>query len=167
MARKLALIALGSNLGDSHRNLQTAVSAMQGLAVSEIRASSIWRSRPVGFETEVPDFLNAVVSFETEAAPENLLKTLQQIERRIGRGPRHGEAYESRPIDLDIIDLGGEVLVQPGLTLPHPRAKSRAFVLMPLQEVAPGFHFPDDERSLEALIAEVQDQTLEPASLSL
>ena len=70
-------------------------------------------------------------------------------------------------IDLDIIDLGGEVLVQPGLTLPHPRAKSRAFVLLPLQEVAPGFRFPADERSLEVLIADVQDQTLEPASLSL
>ena len=167
MTQKLALIALGSNLGESHRNLQTAVSAMRVLAVSEIRVSSIWRSRPVGFETEVPDFLNAVVGFETGTSPEHLLNALKQIEHLIGRGPRNGETYESRPIDLDIIDLGGEVLVQPGLTLPYPRAKERAFVLLPLQEIAPGFRFPGDETPLESLIASVQDQALERTGLSL
>jgi 2-amino-4-hydroxy-6-hydroxymethyldihydropteridine diphosphokinase len=166
MTQKLALIALGSNLGDSRRNLQTAVSAMRVLAVSDIRVSSIWRTRPLGFETEVPDFLNAVVAFETETAPEHLLNALKQIEHLIGRGPRNGQAYESRPIDLDIVDLGGEVLVQPGLTLPHPRAKDRTFVLLPLQEVAPDFRFPGDDRPLETLIAGVQEQALERTSLS-
>ena len=164
---KTAFIALGSNLGDSLLNMQKAIGAMAAFSEGEIMKSSVWRSAPVGFDDDVPAFLNAVVGFQTSLTGEALLASLKVIESDQGRGQRRTERSESRPIDLDIIDLGGEILNLPGLTLPHPRAADRAFVLRPLAEIAPGFQFPGDERNLAQFISVVADQEIERTELRL
>ncbi|MBT4162756.1 MAG: 2-amino-4-hydroxy-6-hydroxymethyldihydropteridine diphosphokinase [Gammaproteobacteria bacterium] len=150
---KRAIIALGSNLGEPVQNLKEAVERLQPLSVAEIRSSSIWKSMPVGFEEEVPEFCNAVVVFETDLEAQALLDALKAIEAGMGRSPRKSGSYESRVIDLDIIDLGGLVLDETGLTLPHPGAHERRFVLLPLKEVVPDYRFPGVDSSINALIA--------------
>lgn len=157
---KSTYIALGSNLGNQEENLRLAAAELQKISTCPLVASSIWWSTPEGFDEDVAEFCNAVVAAEVEMAAEELLARLKEIEQQLGRsrGKGRGESgtYLSRTIDLDIIDYDQRVLKTEGLELPHPRAASRRFVLLPLQEVAPGYHFPDlghgQEHDLEALI---------------
>lgn len=151
------LIALGSNLGDVPANLSLACTHIKPLAAGKIEASSVWTTAPVGFEEPVPDFLNAVIRFDTQLAAAELLAVLQNIEIEMGRVSRAGGPYESRPIDLDIIDFDGQVINLTGLTLPHPRAHQRLFVLMPLRELEPDYRFSGIDKSLDELIAEAPD----------
>ena len=146
-------VALGSNLGNTEANLRSALPLLQQLAAGRMKASSIWNTDPEGFRHDVPRFQNAVVAFRTRLEPLPLLLELQRIEREMGRVEKTGERYDSRIIDLDLIDYEGAVLDVPGLILPHPRATERRFVLMPLQEISPDFVFPGQEReSLQTLI---------------
>ena len=147
-----AIIALGSNLGDPEENLCTAARHLRRLSDAPLRSSSIWRTAPVGFEDDVPEFCNAVVIIETELSAAVLLESLQIIEREMGRDRDAGNQYSSRTIDLDIIDLGGQEFDSLTVNLPHPRAHSRRFVLEPLREVEPEFRFVDRPESLEELI---------------
>ena len=148
-----AIISLGSNLGDPEQNLLTAVRYLKLLSTAPLKSSSIWRTEPEGFSYEVPEFCNAIVIIESNLEPEALLNKLQIIETRMGRSRNIGKQYISRIIDLDIIDFGGQEVVSPTLILPHPRARFRNFVLLPLREVAPGFRFLNHPESLEELIA--------------
>jgi 2-amino-4-hydroxy-6-hydroxymethyldihydropteridine diphosphokinase len=165
---KSTYIALGSNLGDQEENLCLAATELQKLSLSPLVASSIWWSKPEGFDEDVAEFCNAVVAAEVEMAAEELLVRLKEIEQQLGRtrGKSRGESgtYLSRTIDLDIIDYDLRVLKTKGLELPHPRAASRRFVLLPLQEVAPGYRFPGLEHSLEhdleALIQMAPENTM-------
>ena len=153
---KSTYIALGSNLGDQEENLRLAAAELQKISTSPLVASSIWWSTPEGFDEDVAEFCNAVVAAEVEMSADELLARLKEIERQLGRTRSKSGPYLSRTIDLDIIDYDLRVLKTEGLELPHPRAASRRFVLLPLQEVAPGYHFPDLEHSpeheLDALI---------------
>ena len=146
-------VGLGSNLGDTEEFLCQAASEVLSLDVAGVSASSVWCSEPVGFDKPVPDFLNAVLRFETQTTPMALLEALKKIETTLGRKRKGGRGYLSRTIDLDIIDFGGRLLDEPGLSLPHPRAALRLFVLLPLQQVSPGFLFPENDKSLAELIA--------------
>ena len=150
---KSTYIALGSNLGSQEENLRLAAAEMQKISTSPLVASSIWWSTPEGFDEAVAVFCNAVVAIEVEMRVDELLLRLKGIEQQLGRAKSEGGPYLSRTIDLDIIDYDLMVLKTEGLELPHPRAASRRFVLLPLQEVAPGYHFPGIEHDLEALIA--------------
>ena len=150
---KSTYIALGSNLGRQEENLRLAASEMQKISTSPLVASSIWWSTPEGCDEAVAVFCNAVVAIEVEMPVDELLLRLKEIERQLGRARSESGPYLSRTIDLDIIDYDLMVLKTEGLELPHPRAASRRFVLLPLQEVAPGYHFPGIEHDLEALIA--------------
>lgn len=147
-------IALGSNLGEPEVNLSKAAQQLGALSAAPMLASSIWESVPEGFgeHERVPGFLNAVVQISVSLGPESLLTQLQQIERRLGRSGKSGTGYESRTIDLDMIDFGGQHYQLPGLTLPHARAHQRRFVLLPLQEINPEFRFVDRLASLDELI---------------
>jgi 2-amino-4-hydroxy-6-hydroxymethyldihydropteridine diphosphokinase len=149
---KSTYIALGSNLGSQEKNLRLAAVELQKISTSPLVASSIWWSTPEGFDEDVAAFCNAVVAVEVEMAADELLVRLKEIEQQMGRARSEGGSYLSRTIDLDIIDYDLRVLKTKGLELPHPRAASRRFVLLPLQEVAPGYHFPGIEHDLEALI---------------
>ena len=126
-------IALGSNLGDSCAILQGAVNQMtQHAHITVVGCSSVYQTPPVG--PPQPDYLNASVLIATNLAPEELLRVLLQIEADFGRVRR--ERWGPRLLDLDLLLFGDLVLTLPTLQIPHPRMHERAFVLVPLSEVA-------------------------------
>jgi 2-amino-4-hydroxy-6-hydroxymethyldihydropteridine diphosphokinase len=152
-----AYIALGSNLGEPVQNLLDIVESLQEISAGPLVGSSIWVSKPEGFQQSVQDFGNAIVRMETSLAPDALLKRLSEIEVACGRhrtggySAKHKE-HQSRLMDLDIVDYAGLEMNSASLTLPHPRAFMRRFVLLPLQEIAPSFTFPNRPESLETLL---------------
>jgi 2-amino-4-hydroxy-6-hydroxymethyldihydropteridine diphosphokinase len=130
-----AFIGLGSNLASPDRQLASALESLAALPNTRLReVSSFYRTAPVGYAGQ-PDFVNAVVRIETALAPRALLDALLDIERRHGRvrempnGPR--------TLDLDLLIYGDRRHHEDGLTVPHPRMHERAFVMVPLAEIAP------------------------------
>ena len=138
-----ALIALGSNLGDSEGIIQEAFLALEGLTQGNTSRSSLWKTEPVDCPEGSPCFVNAAMSFEvsSDTIPEDFLRKLLAIESVLGR-KRSGVINEPRVIDIDLICLGSIRMDSPFLTLPHPRAHLRSFVLAPLAEIEPDFSFP-------------------------
>jgi len=135
-------IALGSNLGDREEHLAFAVAHLRR-SLSDLRVSSFIETEPVGVGPQ-PRFLNAAVTAGTHRSPRALLDELFDIERRRGRErPLPGAP---RTLDLDLILYGDAVVDEPGLRVPHPRFRERAFVLQPLVEVAG--HWVDPETGL-------------------
>jgi 2-amino-4-hydroxy-6-hydroxymethyldihydropteridine diphosphokinase len=133
-------VGLGSNLDDPVLQVTRAQAALERLPRSGAFVhSGLWRSAPVGPENQ-PDFVNACTGFVTRLDPHELLDRLQALERAAGRTP--GERWGPRPLDLDLLVLGALVVADDRLTLPHPRAAERNFVLLPLSEVAPGLTIP-------------------------
>ncbi len=139
-------ISIGSNLGDRLLNCRKAIERLKGAEqVTLIRESSFYETEPWGSVAQRP-FINCAVEITTTHKPQGLLDILKGIELDMGRtpSPRHGP----RQIDLDIIFYGDTVAQEEGLTIPHPRAHQRAFVLVPLSEIAPGFIHPVFEKSV-------------------
>lgn len=130
------LIALGSNLGDRRGQLHAAAQGLGSLPRTRISAgSALYETAAVGIPGG-PAFLNAVVALESVLPPETLLEECLHLESRAGR-MRAGQRYSSRTLDLDLLAYDDLHIVTPQLTLPHPRIVERAFVLMPLCEIAP------------------------------
>jgi 2-amino-4-hydroxy-6-hydroxymethyldihydropteridine diphosphokinase len=150
------LIALGSNLGDSVEILEAAMERLQRLSASPIRRSSLWQSSPVDCPPGSPMFINAALALQpfADSTPESLLASLQALEEEFGRRPK-AVLNEPRPLDLDLIAFGAAVRSTPRLTLPHPRAHQRRFVLEPLNEIAPDFVLPGLGRPIRQLLAEL------------
>lgn len=139
MAESLAYVGLGANLGDARATLAAAFDALAAMPQTELtRRSSLWRSAPI--DSSGPDYLNAVAELRTRLAPLELLQRLQAIEQAHGRERPYRHA--PRTLDLDLLLQGQRVLHTPELTLPHPRLHQRAFVLLPLLELAPGLQHP-------------------------
>jgi 2-amino-4-hydroxy-6-hydroxymethyldihydropteridine diphosphokinase len=136
-----AYIALGSNLGDSKRLVQEAMAALGQLPGTRLVASSGLYLTPPWGVTEQPPFVNAVAEVATTLAPRDLLEALLDTERAFGR-VRDGERWGPRTLDLDLLLHGDRVLDEDGLSLPHPRLAERAFVLLPLAEIAPTLDIP-------------------------
>ncbi len=161
--RILAVVALGSNLGDSVEILRDAMSRLAACSTTPLRRSSIWRSAPVDCPPGAPDFSNAVVVLSPlpRFTPDSLLAELQTLEREFGRQAKK-VLNEARPLDLDLIAWGGEVRNTPALTLPHPRAHLRRFVLQPLCELAPDLVLPGQTQTVAGLLAGLRsDEVLE------
>lgn len=130
-----AYIALGSNLGNPRQQLIDAMAALAGLPHTRLlKRSSLYRTVPWGV-LEQPSFINAVVELDTELLPHALLDALMVIEQRAGRV--RAERNGPRTLDLDLLHVDGVTLDDPQLTLPHPRMAERAFVLLPLSDIAP------------------------------
>lgn len=147
-------VALGSNLGDSKEIVQEAFRRLEAFSRGQVVRSSLWSSMPVDCPPGSGDFINAVAGFaplEGET-PESLLKKLQKLEKDFGRRPKQ-VMNEARPLDLDLIAWGRETRNGPDLTLPHPRAHLRRFVLEPLAEIAPEFIFPGQEKTARELLS--------------
>ena len=131
----VAYVGLGSNLSDPAAQVRQAMAELNGLPESELLARSpLYRTAPLG-PADQPDYVNAVVSLETRLSPRGLLEALQAIERAHGR-QRDGTRWGPRTLDLDILLYGDERLREPGLQIPHPEMGNRAFVLVPLADVA-------------------------------
>ena len=132
-----AVIALGSNLAEPARQVRAALSALEAHPQIQIeKTSSLYLTAPVGYDDQ-PDFVNAVCSVRTSLDGVSLLAVLNRIEADFGRERTFRNA--PRTLDLDIIDFDGISSDDPHLTLPHPRAHERSFVMKPLAEILPDF----------------------------
>jgi len=144
-------LGLGANLGDRQANLARALKLLGERLHVEL-VSSIYETEPVGY-AEQPLFLNAVCRAQTELGPLQLLSLVKGIEASLGRVPSFPNA--PRPIDIDIIFYGDLIMETPDLTIPHPRLEERAFVLIPLLEVAPDLRHPVSGEHIKDLAARV------------
>ena len=153
-----AYIALGANLpspaGLPPDTLLAAVRQL-GTLGNVKQQSSLYRTEPVGFADQ-PPFLNAVVALETELDARKLLNKLLSIEKEFGRDRTAGIPNGPRTLDLDILLLNELELNEPGLELPHPRMSERAFVLVPLAEIAPHQSIPGSGRTVAELLHALQ-----------
>lgn len=136
-------VALGSNLGPRERNLVDAVRAIEAEPQTELlAASSIFETEPVG-PGDQGCYLNAAIRIRTQHAPLELLHLLQSIEAAAGRDRSEAAPrWSARPLDLDILYMGARCIAFPALSVPHPRAHERDFVLAPMSELAPDFEHP-------------------------
>lgn len=153
----MAYIGLGSNLADPCAQVLRAMDALAALPGCTLCfRSSLYATSPVG-PVQQPDFVNAVVSLATTLTPHALLAALQGIERDQGR-VRDGTRWGPRTLDLDLLVFGESQLALPGLVLPHPEIAGRAFVLVPLAEIAPaGLSIPG-QGHLDGLLAALTDR---------
>lgn len=161
----MILIALGSNLvspafGTSEKLLEASLRTMEKHGISVLRCSSWFRSAPVP-ASDQPWFVNGVVEVSTNLGPEGLLQALHAIEAEYGRIRR--VRNESRTLDLDLLAYDDRVIDRPGsVTLPHPRLQERAFVLLPLAELAPAWRHPvSGLKAAEMLTSLPPGQTVE------
>jgi len=132
-----AFVALGGNVGDVRSTFRRAIALLcDGSAVRLTARSSDYRTPPWGF-TDQPPFVNAVIGMTTSLSPHELLVRAEQCERALGRDRTHERRWGPRSIDIDLLAYDDLVLNDPHLILPHPRLFERAFVLVPLAEIAP------------------------------
>lgn len=153
------LIALGGNVGDVRATFPKAISNILGMAQATLLArSSDYRTPPWGEEAQDP-FINACVEVETSLDPHALLFTLHKIEKRFGRDRAKEQRWGPRTLDLDLLAYDDAVINQSDLTLPHPRLFERAFVLVPLAEIAPDRVIAG--RSVAAALAQLSTEGIE------
>jgi 2-amino-4-hydroxy-6-hydroxymethyldihydropteridine diphosphokinase len=146
-----AFIALGANLGDARATVVQAIQSLGQLSgTTLLKHSSLYRSAPV--DASGPDYINAVAELTTTLSPQNLLAALQSLEQNAGRQRPYLNA--PRTLDLDILLYDDLTLESPALVIPHPRMLTRAFVLLPLAEIAP-------ERVTPAQLKAVAQQAIE------
>jgi len=145
-------LGLGSNVGDRRAHLEDAVASLPRHGIDVVASSSVYETEPVGHVLDQREFFNACVRIESALAPERLLGACKAVERELGREPggvRHGP----RPIDVDLLLLGGLEYASERLSLPHREVRSRRFVLVPLLELDPELTLPTGDRLADALAA--------------
>jgi 2-amino-4-hydroxy-6-hydroxymethyldihydropteridine diphosphokinase len=148
----LAAIALGSNLGDSKTILERAIATIDETPEIKVRSRSSWyQTAAIG--PVQPDYLNGCAILEVQLTPEELLATLLKIEDRFGR--IRGERWGPRTLDLDLLLFDDLILDAPALQLPHPRMTQRAFVLVPLAEIASDWVEPISQKAIAELVKTV------------
>jgi len=161
----MILIALGASLpsraGGPADTLRAALTSLGARGITVERQSGFYES-PAWPDPSDPPFINAVASVRTELTPADLMRVLHEIEDAFGR--QRGRRNAPRTLDLDLIDYDGRV--EPGPPeLPHPRMASRAFVLLPLRDVAPDWRHPSSGRTVSELIAEAPSAGVKPLEL--
>ena len=157
MVSHITYLALGTNLGDRPANLRAAIEALPPSIIHR-QSSGIYETPPWGVEDQ-PPFLNMAIKCETALEPESLLKRLKQLEIQLGR--QQSFRWGPRLIDLDILFYDDLILNAGQLTIPHPRLHERAFVLVPLAEIAPDFIHPVLKKSVKELAANVNTEGIE------
>ncbi len=146
-----AVLSLGSNQGDRLSNLQNAIDSMlDAPGIWGVAVSPVYETEPVS-EIEQDDFLNAVLIVDTEMSGKTLLERCHAVEEAYGRGRMYEERRGPRRLDIDLIRLADRVLDDPAITIPHPRAHERAFVLQPWYDVEPDAELPRRGRVADLL----------------
>ena len=151
----IVYLGLGTNLGDRKQNISKAIEAIS-LKMSISKQSSLYETTAWGY-TDQPNFLNQVIQVETNLSPLRLLNFLKKTEVELGRVENF--RYGPRLIDIDILFYDDLIKTTSRLQIPHPRILERAFVLVPLNEIAPGFVHPVLKKTIAELLAELPNKT--------
>ncbi len=149
--RESIYLSLGSNMGDREANLESVFEELPPEIEVMVR-SSIYETEPWGFKDQ-PYFLNMILQGKTELTPRELLAYLKKIEKKIGRKPSF--IYGPRLVDIDILFYGKKVVDEVQLTIPHKKILERAFVLVPLMEIAPDLEYPDSDQTISDLASSI------------
>jgi 2-amino-4-hydroxy-6-hydroxymethyldihydropteridine diphosphokinase len=152
----LVILGLGSNIGDSKHNILKAYDQIENDLGPILAKSSFYQSPSWGFKAN-QDFVNSVIFIQSSHSAEQLLKLIKIIEKNMGRSPKTAEGYESRVIDIDILDFSGVTLERDNLILPHPLMSERAFVLRPLAEILPNWIHPKSGLEIKELTDKLTD----------
>ena len=149
MNRHEVAIALGSNLGESRNILASSLMTLDKISGIEVKKKSSWyQTIPIG--PPQPDYINSCAILKVTLNPEELLKTLLEVEIKFGRQRR--EKWGARTLDLDVILFDNIIYNTPGLEIPHPRMRERGFVLVPLAEIAPEWVDPITGKTIKQLL---------------
>jgi 2-amino-4-hydroxy-6-hydroxymethyldihydropteridine diphosphokinase len=160
MPNKTAYLSLGSNIGERQENLEQALTLLEAAGIRIVHRSSIYETEPQDVANQ-PWFLNMVVECETRFFPVQLLTTVLNIEREMGRKRAAGTLRRGpRLIDIDILLYGNAAMETPRLVVPHPRMLERRFVLEPLLEIAPGLRHPTTREPLSKYLSGTKNQKL-------
>lgn len=153
-----AFIGLGANLGEPEFTLKKAVLRIADIpGVRYVQVSSLYKTEPI--DSSGPDYTNAVLEIRTDLSPQVLLEQLLAIESELGRVRPAGVHNAPRTIDLDLLTVGQQISDDPFVLLPHPRMTERAFVLVPLAEIAPQFNIAG-KGQVQAFLASTTDQEI-------
>jgi len=158
-ATVIAYVGLGSNMGDKAANISKALALLDATpGVRVVRAAPCYRTAPIGFPGQ-DWFINTVAEVETELPPLDLLKLLLTLEDRLGRV--RGTRWGPRTIDLDLLVYGREEINTHELVIPHPRMHERAFVMVPLADLAPGMEIPGRGKTVGLALSLAKVQSIE------
>ena len=155
----LVYLLLGGNQGDKTAILKKAREEIAEHIGAIKKSSSLYESEAWGFEAD-EYFVNQVLRVATRLTPEDLLRTIHQIEQKLGRVRHKTAGYESRSIDIDILFYDAVVLQSEELVIPHPRIQERRFTLLPLAEIAPTLRHPLLQKNIAALLRESSDKSI-------
>ena len=151
------IVGLGSNLGDSKKLIEHAISIINKEVGAVKTCSSLYKTPPWGFESD-QEFINAVVELKTDKSAEETLRYLLAIELKLGRIRDKSKGYSSRMIDLDLLDYDSEIINTENLRTPHPLLHRRSFVLVPLNEIKPNWRHPVLNEVPVKLIEQLNDK---------
>lgn len=154
-----AYLSLGSNLGNRHQNLVDVLSHIENYAGHVKEKSSVYETAPWGNEKQ-PNYLNQVISIETNLNPVSLLHELLAVERLVGRDRNKDEKWGPRVIDIDILIFDDQIVKLPEIKVPHPKMHQRMFVLTPFAEIAPKLKHPTLNKTIIQLKNECKDPLL-------
>lgn len=158
-------IALGSNQGNSLNILESSLEALNSIPGVTLQQTSSWyQTKPIGTPEPQPDYLNGCALLSVEQTPEELLAILQATEIQFGRIDKG--TLQPRTLDLDLLLYDRLVLNTPDLTIPHPRMNQRAFVLVPLAEIAPDWIEPVSETKIAQLVSHVDTSGVQPYTIA-
>ena len=159
-----AYLGLGSNLGDRRALLRQAIESLNWGDVVVTERSSVYETTPVGGPDGQPDFLNQVIAVDTTLDARGLWERCSAVEAALGRSRDHEQRWGPRTIDIDLLLFGDEMLLEPDLIVPHPRMNERAFVLIPLAEIAAETRVGDLGTAAELARSLRADGTVRPAA---
>lgn len=156
--KQTTFLSLGSNMDDKLLHLKQAVAAIHNSIGAVAKVSSVYKTPAWGFEGN--DFYNICIEVHTSLQPKNLLYKLLELEKELGRKEKSKSGYENRCIDIDIILYENSIYNSEYLSIPHPRAKDRKFVLFPLQEIHTYGVFPDTKKTVTECLNSCRDKSL-------